>query len=137
MIYAYLRAFLWDRAGLNLKKSKVVQEEICAPKKDGGLGLMRCKDWNKADNMKHIWNLLQSKYRSFWAKWIHSYRLRNKCFQEINPSSYSFWTWRKNLKLQKEVRERCKKTIGNREDTYLQLDNWHPNDLLLESMREE
>lgn len=85
--------------------------------------------------MKQIWNHLQSKNRSLLAKQIHSYRLRNKCLQEINPSLDSSQTQRKLLKLQKEVTKRYNMGIGNKEDTYLWLDNQHPNGPLLDKYR--
>lgn len=55
---AYLRAFLWDGLGFNLKKSKVVWEEVHVPKEEGRSSLMRSKDYNKAIMIKLIWNLL-------------------------------------------------------------------------------
>lgn len=30
---------------------------LCAPKNEGGLGLKRVGEWNKAAAMKHFWNL--------------------------------------------------------------------------------
>lgn len=73
-----LRTFLSDRVGLNMKKTKVAWEEVCVPKEEGGLELIRSKERKKDVMLKHLWNLLQCKNRSFWVDWIHSQRLKKK-----------------------------------------------------------
>lgn len=35
------------------------------------------------------------------------------------------------MKLKKELRSKIKSIVGNKEDTFLWLDNWHPFDALL------
>jgi len=49
--------FLWNGNEVCPAKAKVSWELICVLKKEGGLGLMRIEDWNKAAILKHIWNL--------------------------------------------------------------------------------
>lgn len=44
-------------------------EKVCLPKKEGGLGLKRIKDWKKGAIMKLIWNLF-THVGSLWVAWV-------------------------------------------------------------------
>lgn len=48
--------FLWKGQERGRGGFKVSWEQVCFPKQ-GGLGLKRVEDWNRAAVMKHIWNL--------------------------------------------------------------------------------
>lgn len=50
-----LRAFLWCGVDLNFMKAKVAWDEVYTLKKEGSLGIMKIKTWNKAAIVKHIW----------------------------------------------------------------------------------
>jgi hypothetical protein len=51
-----LNRFLWG--GKDEKaKAKVSWEKMCAPKKEGRLGIKRLDTWNQAAMLRHIWNL--------------------------------------------------------------------------------
>lgn len=63
-IDSYLRAFLWDSVGINMKKVKVSWVDICVPKDEKGFNIMKSKDWNKIAMMKHLWNVIQGESRS-------------------------------------------------------------------------
>ena len=49
--------FLWKGQEGGRGGFKVSWEQVCFPKQEGGLGLKRVEDWNRAAVMKHIWNL--------------------------------------------------------------------------------
>jgi hypothetical protein len=49
--------FLWNGNEECFPKAKVSWESICVPKREGGLGLKRLEDWNRAAILKHIWTL--------------------------------------------------------------------------------
>ena len=84
-----LRNFLWSGAAMDWKKAKVAWDEVCVPKVEGGLGIMRCKAWNKAAIIKNMWKILLDKGNSLWVEWIKANRLRGKSFWEIKPNSES------------------------------------------------
>nr|GEU65637.1 hypothetical protein [Tanacetum cinerariifolium] len=63
-------------------KAKVAWEVVCLPKKEGGLGIRRLDQFNKALMVSHIWKLLSFK-ESLWVKWIHVYKLKNRSFWDI------------------------------------------------------
>lgn len=49
-----LACFLWSGSDGTVKVVKVAWDTICCPKKEGGLGLRRVEEWNKAAVMKFI-----------------------------------------------------------------------------------
>ncbi|GJZ97902.1 cation/H(+) antiporter 24-like protein [Tanacetum coccineum] len=63
-------------------KAKVTWEDVCIPKREGGLGIRRLEGFNKALISTHIWSLLLRK-ESLWVKWIHTYKLNGRTFWEI------------------------------------------------------
>lgn len=71
--------FLWNGNEVCPAKAKVSWELICVPKKEGGLGLKRIEDWNKAAILKHIWNLF-TKLGSLWVAWVKMNLLKGRCF---------------------------------------------------------
>ncbi|XP_030476269.1 uncharacterized protein LOC115693418 [Syzygium oleosum] len=71
---SYGKARIWVLAG-----AKVPWNEVCLPKDEGGLGIRRLLDCNRAALLKHIWILFTNK-ESLWCKWIHSIFLKNKNF---------------------------------------------------------
>jgi hypothetical protein len=46
--------FLWKGQDGGRGGIKVSWEQVCLPKQEGGLGLKRVEDWNRAAMMKHI-----------------------------------------------------------------------------------
>jgi hypothetical protein len=60
---------LWSGSDSSIARAKVAWDMICTPKTEGGLGLKRVEEWNKAAIMRHIWNLF-AKTGSFWVAWV-------------------------------------------------------------------
>jgi len=56
-----LRQFLWKGATLGRGGAKVSWDDICFPKMEGGLGIRKLKDCNRAAMMKYIWILFTDK----------------------------------------------------------------------------
>lgn len=50
-------SFLWKGTDQSALGVKVAWHLVCVPKQEGGLGLKRIEDWNKAAILKHIWNI--------------------------------------------------------------------------------
>nr|GEU89462.1 hypothetical protein [Tanacetum cinerariifolium] len=72
-------------------QAKVAWDVVCLPKNEGGLGLRRLDQFNKALMVSHIWKLLSLK-ESLWVRWVHAYKLKGRSFWDIplrglNPSS--------------------------------------------------
>lgn len=55
-----------------LENPLIAWNNVCFPKKQGGLSIIAIADWNKACLTKVLWNLC-GKAVSLWIKWIHSF----------------------------------------------------------------
>ena len=52
-----MKSFLWSGSDMRTTCAKVAWDQVCFPKKEGGLGIKRITEWNKIALLKHIWNL--------------------------------------------------------------------------------
>ncbi|GJX00618.1 putative RNA-directed DNA polymerase [Tanacetum coccineum] len=118
-----MRGFLWCQGILGRGKAKVAWEVVCLPKEEGGLGIKRLADFNKALMTSHIWKLL-SKKDSLWVKWIHTYKLRDRNFWEIPCRGNMTWGWRNILRLRPIIREFFWYKIGDGSDVSVWFDQW-------------
>jgi len=64
------RNFLWGAHESCKKIPYVAWDNICKPKKYGGLGLRNLDAWNKASLAKLVWAVAMKK-DSLWMKWVH------------------------------------------------------------------
>lgn len=67
----------WSGHYENTKSAKISWSNVCLPKKEGGLGLKRIEEWNKACIARLIW-LLSLETDSLWVAWIYQYYFRGK-----------------------------------------------------------
>lgn len=58
--------FLWHGAVGISNASKVAWDVVYLPKEEGGLGLKRVHDWNKAAITRHLWNIASNSH-TIWA----------------------------------------------------------------------
>nr|GEV78383.1 hypothetical protein [Tanacetum cinerariifolium] len=75
-----------------------VWDVVCLPKNEGGLGLRRLDQFNKALMVSHIWKLLSLK-ESLWVRWVHAYKLKGRSFWDIPLRGNMSWGWRNILHL--------------------------------------
>lgn len=90
--------FLWNGNDSCNAKAKVAWDSVCKPKKEGGLGLKKLEECNKAVILKHIWNIF-AKYGSLWVAWVEKNLIKGKCFWLLKISQDASSSWRKILKL--------------------------------------
>ena len=69
-------------------------DDICKPKKEGGLGIPSIYVVNKANMIKHLWDLACKK-DSLWVKWCHTYIIKGSCLWTLKCHQNASWTWRK------------------------------------------
>jgi hypothetical protein len=119
-------AFLWKGTSLTPTGAKVAWASLCYPKSEGGLGIKRIKDWNKAAILKLVWRIL-TESSSVWVSWIHSNLLRGRCFWFYTVPSSSTWSWRKLLLSRTWSKGYFVPFIGNGRHTFLWLDYWLPS----------
>ncbi|GJT89395.1 hypothetical protein Tco_1071112 [Tanacetum coccineum] len=98
-------------------------EDICLPKREGGLGIRCLKVFNIALMTTHIWNIVSNK-ESLWVQWIHMYKLKGRTLWDIRPKASMSWGWRKLLQLHDVVKPFLWKQVGNGLRTSLWYDTW-------------
>ncbi|XP_021994822.1 uncharacterized protein LOC110891434 [Helianthus annuus] len=119
-----MRNFLWSQdTSFQRGKTKVSWNSICKPKYEGGLGLRRIQDVNKALMVSHIWSII-TKRDSLWVQWIYSNRLRNSNFWECRIPSVCCWSWRKILQLRPIIRNFIWSKLGDGGMTSAWYDRW-------------
>ncbi|KAJ0926587.1 putative RNA-directed DNA polymerase [Helianthus annuus] len=118
-----MRDFLWSNGPLGKGKSKVAWKTVCLPASEGGLGIKRICDVNRALMVYHMWNIITNR-ESLWVKWIHTYKLRQRSFWDIPLKQGSSWGWRKLMKLRTNVRNHIWSKIGDMKLTSAWFDKW-------------
>lgn len=121
-----LRAFLWRGSELSYRGAKVAWENVCLPKREGGLGIKDVDSWNKAATLKHLWHLCTDDTNSVWSNWVRTYLIKSRNIWELKLSGECSWAWRKMMKLRHLARDKVIHLIGNGRSTSLWFDNWHP-----------
>ena len=121
-----LRSYLWSGSDSKLKGAKVAWEFITCLKSEGGLGIKKTEDWNKACMAKLVWNICQVNSSSLWVNWVKTHLIREHSFWEISIPNSCSWTWRKLLQLRGEVRQFIHYVIGDGRHTWLWYDSWLP-----------
>ena len=73
--------------------ARVDWENICKPKKEGGLGLRRLDEFQEVFEPKRVWNLF-SQSGSIWVAWINNNVFSGRNFWVVSQSTtFSFVTW--------------------------------------------
>lgn len=86
------RRFMWSRAAATSNRAPVAWEDVCLPKRFGGLNLKNFSIWNRATVMKQLWHITQGKER-LWIQWIDAYYIKGRCvFQCSIPAGASWMT---------------------------------------------
>jgi len=71
--------FLWKGPSMGKSGAKVAWNKIILPIAEGGLAIKNLEEWNKAQILMHLWQII-SPSSSFWAKWVRVVHLKNKYF---------------------------------------------------------
>ncbi|GJT93786.1 zinc knuckle CX2CX4HX4C containing protein [Tanacetum coccineum] len=118
-----IRGFIWCNGEYKRGKAKVAWDDICLPKKEGGLGLRSLDVFNLPLMSAYIWNIVSNK-ELLWVRWIHMYKLLGRTLWDVQPKGAMSWGWRKILQLQERVRPFFRVQIGNGLNTSLWYDMW-------------
>ncbi|XP_077251925.1 uncharacterized protein LOC143891174 [Tasmannia lanceolata] len=125
------RDFIWAGPSLHKSYHPIAWDTICTPKAEGGLGLRKLKDLNKAADMKQIWSIIKKK-NSLWVSWFHHKYVRKRNFWIIkNPSKMS-WGARTIFNCREEVKKSICYIIGEGKGIDLWTQPWHPDGPIVE-----
>ncbi|XP_026443907.1 uncharacterized protein LOC113344070 [Papaver somniferum] len=115
-----IRNFLWSGDADKRKYFTVLFESLCCPKKEGGLGLKKLLDVNKAMLMK-LWVSIRDSDK-IWARFLRAKFFKNNgnlIDYKLGSSVFP------GIKLVfKFVQKHTRSIIGNGENTSLFFDNW-------------
>ncbi|GJU23286.1 hypothetical protein Tco_1156628 [Tanacetum coccineum] len=103
--------------------ANVAWEDICLPKREGGLGLRSLDTFNMELMTTHIWNIVTNK-ESLWVRWIHTYKLKHRSFWDLHVTNNASWGWLKLLQMRILVRPFFWVTIGNGMSVSIMHDLW-------------
>ncbi|GAV66550.1 zf-RVT domain-containing protein, partial [Cephalotus follicularis] len=99
---------------------------VCKPKVEGGLGLRRVVDCNKAAVMRLTWNILTDRL-SLWVRWCKDEILKGRSFWQIEWKQSLSVTWKHILKLHTPVSANLVYSIGCNSTWSLWHDPWFQN----------
>nr|GEW04137.1 hypothetical protein [Tanacetum cinerariifolium] len=116
-----MRGFLWCQGEMKKGKSKFAWESVCMPKQEGGLGIRKIDDFNIA--LIYIWCILTHK-ESLCVKWVHTYKLKGRCFWDVPCRGDFSWGWRKLLQIRYTIRTIIWHKINNGKSTSVWFDRW-------------
>ena len=122
-----IRSFLWKGIELKHTGAKVAWADITCPKVEGGLGIRKIEDMNKALMARFISAVCQPSSCSIWVNWVKHYLIREHSFWELTTPSVCSCTWRKLLNMRDLIRPLIYHKIGNGRDTSLWFDYWLPS----------
>ncbi|KAK1302840.1 hypothetical protein QJS10_CPB12g01232 [Acorus calamus] len=77
--------------------SKVKWMTVCLPKSEGGLGLRRLQEWNKAAMGVRFWELA-SNHQSLWASWMRKKYLSKVSIWTISSKTTASSVWKSIIK---------------------------------------
>ncbi|XP_074297960.1 uncharacterized protein LOC141628769 [Silene latifolia] len=87
------RNYLWDGSCIYVRTPLVNWDQVCTPKKEGGLGLKNSFTWNTATMGKLVW-WIYSKPDSLWVKWVHQIYMKGSEWVNHNPRTHMGGNWK-------------------------------------------
>ena len=90
----------------------VVWDDVCRPKSEGGLGIRRNEDVNKALIIKLGWRILTDN-DSIWAKIMRDKYVKNNNFFRISKKECDFIVWKEVINHKKYIGVDLKWCVGD------------------------
>ncbi|GJS32657.1 RNA-directed DNA polymerase, eukaryota, reverse transcriptase zinc-binding domain protein [Tanacetum coccineum] len=103
----------------------LINDEVCRPKSQGGLGLKSLYMWNKALMAKHLWNVISDK-ESIWVKWVQVHWIKGQNIWNYTIKDSS-WCWKQLLRLRDNIRRFVGVKLGDGKKCNIWFDRWHNN----------
>ncbi|GKV48718.1 hypothetical protein SLEP1_g55522 [Rubroshorea leprosula] len=126
------RKFLWGSDIQTNKPHLVHWNDVCLPRRYGGLGVRSAKECNKALIAKLGWQILSGSEKP-WCQAIKHKYLHSASFSSCTPTPSSSITWRSILKTREVLQLGTRWRVGSGCNIQLWNDIWVGNSTLLES----
>lgn len=117
------RNFLGHGSNSSSNGGLVAWTTVCRQKSKGGLGIKDVSLWNKAIQVKHIWELITDK-KTLWAIWVTKIKLKKLSFWGITKKADDSWNWRNLLKLRKITKKMVTYQLGDGKKFSFWFDPW-------------
>lgn len=116
-------AFLWPGSPNDVHKAKKSWVDVCYPKEEGGLGIIRLRETFMVFSLRLIWRFFSSS-DSLWVSWTKHYLMQEGSLWDAKDGSKGSWMWKKLLKLRGVVYPFIKFQVCNGRDVYFWFDDW-------------
>ncbi|GAV78421.1 zf-RVT domain-containing protein, partial [Cephalotus follicularis] len=103
---------------------------VCTPKAEGGLGIRKVGDCNKAAMLRLIWDLLKSR-PSLWVRWSKCEILKNCPLWQLERKQALSITWKYLLDLRVQASANLVYSIGRESSWSLWYEPWFQNTSLV------
>ncbi|XP_074297280.1 uncharacterized protein LOC141627984 [Silene latifolia] len=87
-------SYLWHGSDHKKSPSLVVWDQVCTPRKQGGLGVRDFHVWNLATIGKYAW-WVANKEDHLWVRWVHAVYTKISSLWDYTPGFGCSWAWRK------------------------------------------
>ncbi|KAL2929363.1 LINE-1 retrotransposable element ORF2 protein [Bienertia sinuspersici] len=104
------RSYLWSGHWCSNRPGYIAWENVCRPKKEGGLGFKSMQQWNLANMGRYVW-AVEQKQDSLWLKWVNSVYIKGQEWWNYRPPTDASWYWKKVC----ETKEKMKGAWNQRE----------------------
>ncbi|XP_010524744.1 PREDICTED: uncharacterized protein LOC104802714 [Tarenaya hassleriana] len=115
--------FLWNHKPDTNASHRISWKNICRPKREGGLGILKMEDINTTFRLRLIW-LLFSQTDSLWVDWIQENAIRKHGFWDTPVTTNVSYTFRKLLKLRDLARKFIRVKLGDGRKASFWFDSW-------------
>ncbi|KAL2904979.1 LINE-1 retrotransposable element ORF2 protein [Bienertia sinuspersici] len=98
------RSYLWSGQWHLNKPGYISWENVCRPKKEGGMGFKNIHQWNSANMGRYVW-AIETKQDSLWLKWVNSVYLRDQEWWNYEPPVDASWYWKRIYATKEKIKE--------------------------------
>ncbi|XP_074298874.1 uncharacterized protein LOC141629839 [Silene latifolia] len=97
------RAFLWYGTKNKERPYLVAWNQICQPKKKGGLGFKNLYQWNISLIAKYV-RWVKKKADHLWVRWVHAIYIKDRLWKDYEPSISSSWAWKRICEVKNKLK---------------------------------
>ncbi|XP_077228447.1 uncharacterized protein LOC143861406 [Tasmannia lanceolata] len=123
------RTFLWSGSDSKKCYHPVAWEVVCQTKEEGGIGIRRLLDLNKASKMKLLWNIVASN-KSLWAQWVQKKYFRGRNLWLMKSPCKPSWGFRGIFQARSCLQPFVCYSIGDGSGIDFWKQPWHPGGII-------